>query len=69
MKKDFDDIFESIKQLHKKYSSKEYLKNIDIFNENAKELGQILEKYKKEDISKNKRRNHQDKYINGVLFL
>ena len=52
MNKDFDDIFESIKQLHKKYSSEDYLKNLDSFNENSKELEKILEKYKKEEVNK-----------------
>ena len=32
MEKNFDDIFESIKLLHKKYNSEDYLNNLDNFN-------------------------------------
>lgn len=61
MKENFDDIFESIKQLHKKYNSDDYLSNLDNFNQNSKELEKILEKYKKDDTkakskSKNKKK-------------
>ena len=52
MEKNFDDIFESIKQLHKKYNSEEYLNNLDNFNRNSKELEKILEKYKNDEKAK-----------------
>ena len=55
MEKNFDDIFESIKQLHKKYSSEDYLKSLDGFNKNSKELEKILEKYKT-DSNKDKKK-------------
>lgn len=45
MKSEFNDIFEAINLMHKKYSSKEYLENIDNFSNNSKDLVQILEKY------------------------
>lgn len=45
MKSEFNDIFEAINIMHKKYSSKEYLENIDNFSNNSKELENILEKY------------------------
>jgi len=45
MKENFEDIFESIKVLHKKYNSKDYLNNLDNFNKSSKELERILEKY------------------------
>lgn len=46
MNKNFEDIFESINSLHKKYSSKQYLDNLENFDKNSKELSKILEKYK-----------------------
>lgn len=52
MKKNFEDIFESIKQLHKKYSSEEYLTNLENFDKSSKDLEQILEKYKKDEVKK-----------------
>lgn len=56
MNKNFEDIFESINSLHKKYSSKQYLSNIENFNKNSKELVEILEKYRidKKDVEKKK---------------
>ena len=45
MDKDFDDIFESINLMHKKYSSKEYIDSINNFSNNSKDLEQWLEKY------------------------
>lgn len=45
MKSEFNDIFESINLMHKKYNSKEYLDNIDNFSNSSKDLEQILEKY------------------------
>lgn len=46
MKEKFSDIFETIDSLHKKYSSQEYLKTLDNFNNSSKDLVKILEKYK-----------------------
>ena len=46
MKEKFSDIFESINSLHKKYSSQEYLKTLDNFNNTSKDLVRTLEKYK-----------------------
>lgn len=66
MKSDFNDIFESIKQLHKKYNSEEYLQNISHFNESSKELEEILEKYKKDEtqsLSKSKKNKRTDKKV------
>lgn len=56
MNKNFEDIFESINLLHKKYSSKQYLNNLENFNKNSKELSEILEKYRidKKDVEKKK---------------
>ena len=56
MNKNFEDIFESINSLHKKYSSKKYLDNLENFNKNSKELSEILEKYRidKKDVEKKK---------------
>lgn len=51
MNKEFNDIFESINLMHKKYSSKEYIENIDKFTNNSKDLEQILEKY---DVNKSR---------------
>lgn len=46
MEDNFKDIFETIDSLHKKYSSKEYLENLENFNKNSNDLMKILEKYK-----------------------
>ncbi len=56
MEKNFDDIFESINLLHKKYSSEDYLKNLDHFNKSSKELADILEKYNIEDKNANNKK-------------
>ena len=48
MEKNFDDILESIKLLHKKYNSEDYLNNLDNFNKSSKDLEEILEKYNTE---------------------
>ena len=57
MKSEFNDIFEAINVMHKKYSSKEYLENMDKFSNNSKDLESILEKYK---VSK-PRNKHKNK--------
>lgn len=49
MNKNFEDIFESINSLHKKYSSKKYFDNLENLNKNSKELSMILEKYRIDD--------------------
>lgn len=56
MNKNFEDIFESINSLHKKYSSKQYLDNLEKFDKNSKELSEILEKYRidEKDVEKKK---------------
>lgn len=41
----FDDIFESINLMHKKYRSKDYIDHLDDFTNNTKDLEQVLEKY------------------------
>ena len=46
MKDEFNDIFDTINLLHKKYSSYEYLENIENFKKDSQELVKILEKYK-----------------------
>lgn len=56
MKENFEDIFESIKILHKKYNSKDYLDNLDNFNKSSKDLEQILEKYNTKEKRKHKKR-------------
>lgn len=56
MEKRFKDIFESIKLLHKKYNSKEYLENLDKFNKSSKDLEEILEKYNTDDEKCNKKK-------------
>ena len=45
MNENFKDIFDAINTLHKKYSSKEYLDNLENFNNSSKDLENILEKY------------------------
>lgn len=45
MNNEFNDIFETINRMHKKYNSKEYLENLDKFSTDSKDLEQILEKY------------------------
>ncbi len=56
MKKEFEDIFESINHMHKKYNSKEYLENLDKFTNNSKDLEQILEKYNVDSSQKKHKR-------------
>ncbi|MBR2743706.1 MAG: hypothetical protein IKE01_00200 [Clostridia bacterium] len=56
MDKGFDDIFESLKQLHKKYSSEEYLSNLDTFNKNSEELQTLLEKYNTDEVDDKKQK-------------
>ncbi len=56
MEERFDDIFESIKFLHKKYNSEEYLKNLDNFNRSSKDLEEILEKYNTKDKKRRRKR-------------
>jgi hypothetical protein len=46
MKDKFNDIFDTINLLHKKYNSKDYLKNIENFKNDSQDLVEILEKYK-----------------------
>lgn len=46
MEEKFDDIFETIHSLHKKYSSQNYLKTLDNFNKSSEDLIKTLEKYK-----------------------
>lgn len=53
MENNFKDIFETISTLHKKYSTKQYLENIENFNKDSNDLVKILEKYKV-DSNKNK---------------
>ena len=56
MNKNFEDIFESINSLHKKYSSKQYLNSLENFDKNSKELSEVLEKYRIDEFdSKNKK--------------
>lgn len=45
MNKEFNDIFESINLMHKKYSSKEYIESIDNFSNNSEDLEKMLEKF------------------------
>ena len=59
MDKNFEDIFESIKVLHKKYSSQDYLNNLDNFNKSSKDLQQILEKYNTDEEKGHKKRRHR----------
>lgn len=46
MKEKFNDIFETINVLHKKYSSEKYINTISKFNDNHGDLEKMLEKYK-----------------------
>lgn len=46
MREEFSDIFDTIKLLHKKYSSHEYLENLEKFKNDSQDLVNILEKYK-----------------------
>lgn len=59
MEKNFDDILESIKLLHKKYSSEDYLNNLDNFNKSSKDLEEILEKYNVEEEKGHKKRKRK----------
>lgn len=61
MKEEFNDIFEKIGVLHKKYSTSSYLENIERFNKDSKDLINILEKYKVKNVqnSNNKIKKHQ----------
>ncbi|MBQ3407715.1 MAG: hypothetical protein IJH12_00735 [Clostridia bacterium] len=59
MEKNFEDIFESIKLLHKKYNSQDYLNNLDNFNKSSKELEKILEKYNTDEGKGHKRKKHR----------
>lgn len=59
MEDKFEDIFESIKLLHRKYNSEEYLNNLDNFNKSSKDLEQILEKYNTEDRKTKKKRKRK----------
>jgi len=59
MDKNFEDIFESIKILHKKYSSQDYLENLDNFNKSSKDLEEILEKYNINDEKGHKKKKHR----------
>lgn len=45
MNKEFNDIFESINLMHKKYSSKEYIDSINNFNNNSDDLEKMMEKF------------------------
>lgn len=45
MNKEFNDIFESINLMHKKYNSKEYIESIDNFSNNSEDLEKMLEKF------------------------
>ena len=56
MNKEFNDIFESINLMHKKYNSKEYLENIDNFTNSSKDLEQILEKYNVDNSNKKRKK-------------
>ncbi len=67
MEENFEDIFESINSLHKKYSSKEYRENIDNFNENSKELERILEKYRT-DKKCTANEDNKNKKLKKVLY-
>lgn len=73
MNRKFEDIFESINLLHKKYSSKEYLETLENFNNSSNELVQILEKYKisENDIKKTsqKKTNKKVKLIKNAKKL
>lgn len=59
MERKFDDIFESIKLLHKKYNSKDYLNNLDNFNKSSKDLEQILEKYNTDGEKGQRKKQHR----------
>ncbi len=59
MEKNFEDIFESIKLLHRKYNSEDYLTNLDNFNKSSKELEKILEKYNTDEEKGRKRKKHR----------
>lgn len=59
MDKNFEDIFESIKVLHKKYSSQDYLNNLDNFNKSSKDLEEILEKYNTDEEKGHKKKKHR----------
>ncbi|MBR2703954.1 MAG: hypothetical protein IKE91_00605 [Clostridia bacterium] len=59
MEKNFDDIFESIKLLHKKYNSEDYLNNLDNFNKSSKDLEEILEKYNTDEEKGHKKRKRR----------
>ena len=59
MEKNFDDIFESIKLLHKKYNSEDYLNTLDNFNKSSKDLEEILEKYNTDEEKGHKKRRHR----------
>ncbi len=59
MEKNFEDIFESIKLLHKKYNSEDYLNNLDNFNKSSKDLEEILEKYNTDEEKGHKKRRHR----------
>ena len=59
MEKNIENIFESIKLLHKKYNSEDYLNNLDNFNKSSKDLEEILEKYNIEKEKGHKKRRHR----------
>lgn len=59
MEKNFEDIFESIKLLHKKYNSKDYVDNLDNLCKSSKDLEQILEKYNTDEEKGHKKRRHR----------
>lgn len=46
MKEKFNDIFETINLMHKKYGSQDYLENLEELKKSSNDLVKILEKYK-----------------------
>lgn len=46
MKDKFNDIFETINLMHKKYNSQDYLENLEKLRKSSNDLEKILERYK-----------------------
>ncbi len=51
MKERFNDIFETINLMHKKYNSKNYLENLEELKKSSNDLAKILEKYKVSELN------------------